>query len=92
MLAFGERHYAANTLLPRAGVSWLGQTWVRAGAPEDHPWEREAAVGPPVVGELSERPSRIVNAEDLQASARRGEDVARRVRDLGRAAGSLGPG
>ena len=92
VLAFGERHYAANTLLPRAGVSWLGQTWVRAGAPEDHPWEREAAVGPPVVGELSERPSRIVNAEDAPGDCARGETVARRVRDLGRAAGSLRTG
>ena len=47
VLAFGERHYAANTLLPRAGVSWLGPTWVLQGAPEDHPWAREAAAGPP---------------------------------------------
>ena len=47
VLAFGQRHYAANTLLPRAGVSWLGPTWVLEGAPEDHPWAREAAVGPP---------------------------------------------
>ena len=38
VLAFGQRHYAANTLLPRAGVSWLGPTWVLQGAPEDHPW------------------------------------------------------
>ena len=45
VLAFGQRHYAANTLLPRAGVSWLGPTWVLQGAPEDHPWAREAAVG-----------------------------------------------
>jgi uncharacterized cupin superfamily protein len=92
VLAFGERHYAANTLLPRAGVSWLGPTWVREGAPEDHPWEREAAVGPPIVGELSERPSRIVNVEDVQAVARQGKTVARRIRDLGDAAGSLKTG
>ena len=44
---FGERHYAANTLLPNAGVSWLGPTWVLAGAEEDHPWAREAAVRSP---------------------------------------------
>ena len=31
VLAFGQRHYAANTLLPRAGVSWLGPTWVLEG-------------------------------------------------------------
>ncbi len=88
VLAFGERHYAANTLLPRAGVSWLGPTWVLQGAPEDHPWKREAAVGPPEVGELSPRPSRIVNVDEVEEHERVGATVARRVRDLGRAAGS----
>ena len=57
VLAFGQRHYAANTLLPRAGVSWLGPTWVLQGAPEDHPWAREAAVGAPTWTELAERPA-----------------------------------
>ena len=73
VLAFGERHYAANTLLPRAGVSWLGPTWVLEGAPDDHPWKREAAAGPPEVGELAERPPRIVNIADVEPeTARRG--------------------
>ena len=53
VLAFGQRHYAANTLLPRAGVSWLGPTWVLEGAPEDHPWAREAAVGAADLGPSS---------------------------------------
>ena len=88
VLAFGERHYAANTLLPRAGVSWLGPTWVLEGSPDDHPWARETAVGPPEVGELSERPARIVNVGDIEPTVREGETVARAVRDLGRAAGS----
>lgn len=88
VLAFGERHYAANTLLPRAGVSWLGPTWVLEGAPDDHPWKREAAVGPPEVGELAERPGRIVNAESVVRETRSGETVDRELRDLGRAAGS----
>lgn len=92
VLAFGERHYAANTLLPRAEVSWLGPTWVRQGDPADHPWKREAAVGPPVVGELAERPARIVAIDDVEASERAGATVAHRVRDLGRAAGSLKTG
>lgn len=92
VLAFGERHYAANTLLPRAGVSWLGPTWVLEGAPDDHPWKREVAVGPPVVGELAERPSRIVNVADVEANERAGETVDRVIRDLGRAAGSLRTG
>lgn len=88
VLAFGQRHYAANTLLPRAGVSWLGPTWVLEGKPEDHPWQREAAVGPPQVGELVPRPPRIVNAADVRGEARSGATVARTSRDLGRAAGS----
>ena len=92
VLAFGERTYAANTLLPRAGVSWLGPTWVLEGAPEDHPWKREAAVGPPEVGELAERPSRIVNVSDVEPELREGATVSRAVRDLGRAAGSLKTG
>ena len=92
VLAFGERHYAANTLLPRAGVSWLGPTWVLEGAPDDHPWKREAAAGPPEVGELVERPGRIVNVEDVEAYEREGASVARSVRDLGRAAGSYKTG
>jgi uncharacterized cupin superfamily protein len=92
VLAFGERHYAANTLLPRAGVSWLGPTWVLEGAPDDHPWKREAAAGPPQIGELAERPSRIVNVDDVQREGREGSTVARDVRDLGRAAGSIKTG
>jgi uncharacterized cupin superfamily protein len=92
VLAFGERHYAANTLLPRAGVSWLGPTWVLEGAPEDHPWTREIAVGPPDVGEPAARPARIVNVADVEPTVRDGATVAHSVRDLGRAAGSLKTG
>lgn len=92
VLAFGERHYAANTLLPRAGVSWLGPTWVLRGAPEDHPWAREAAAGAPEVGELLPRPPRIVNATDVEPRVRDGATVGRVARDLGGAAGSLKTG
>lgn len=88
VLAFGQRSYAANTLLPRAGVSWLGPTWVLAGAKEDHPWAREAAVGPPEVGELSPRPAHMVNLDELEWSERAGATVAHRGCDPGVAAGS----
>jgi uncharacterized cupin superfamily protein len=92
VLAFGERSYAANTLLPRAGVSWLGPTWVLEGAPDDHPWKREAAAGPPTVAQVGERPSRVVNIADVPSEGRDGATVARSVRDLGRAAGSYKTG
>ena len=88
VLAFGQRHYAANTLLPRAGVSWLGPTWVLEGAPDDHPWAREAAVGPPTWAELAERPAAIVNVGDVAAAEReRGRPSSSVVRDLGDAGG-----
>ena len=92
VLTFGQRHYARNTLLPRAGVSWLGPTWVLQGAPEDHPYKREAAVGPPAVGELDARPSHVVNVDEVEPRARAGETVERTVRDLGQAAGSFATG
>jgi len=88
-LAFGQRAYAgAVTWLPRAGVAWLGETWAPVGAEDDHPWTREAAAGPPEVAEISPRPANIVNVSDLEPVERDGATVGRRVRDLGRAAGS----
>ena len=89
VLAFGQRTYAGGvTWLPRAGVAWLGDTWAPVGAEADHPWAREAAVGPVEVGETSPRPSTIVNASDVEPVERDGATVGRRVRNLGRAAGS----
>lgn len=88
VLAFGQRHYASNTLLPRAGVSWLGPTWVREGAPEDHPWVVESEVGPPWPLELSERHGRIVNIDDVPETSFEYETVRSVWKDLGRAAGS----
>ncbi len=89
VLAFGQRHYAANTLLPRAGVSWLGPTWVLQGAPEDHPWAREAAVGAPTWTELAERPACVANLADVPDRGAPGRRrSATSSRDLGRAVGS----
>jgi uncharacterized cupin superfamily protein len=93
VLAFGQRSVAAGiTWLPRAEVAWLGETWAPVGAEEDHPWTREAAAGPPDVAELSPRPANIVNVEDLEPIERDGATVGRRIRNLGRAAGSARTG
>jgi uncharacterized cupin superfamily protein len=89
VLAFGQRSYAGGvTWLPRAGVAWLGETWAPVGAEDDHPWGREAAAGPAEIAKLSERPSSIVNVEDVEPVERDAETVGRRIRDLGRSAGS----
>lgn len=89
VLAFGQRTFADGiTWLPRAGVAWLGETWARVGGEDDHPWKREAAAGAPEVAELPERPADIVNVHDVEAVERETETIGRRIRDLGRAAGS----
>ncbi len=89
VLAFGQRVYAPGvTWLPRVGVAWLGETWAPVGAEDDHPWTREAAAGPPEVGEPSPRPASIVNVADVEPVDRDGATVGRRIRDLARAAGS----
>jgi len=93
VLAFGQRTYAGGvTWLPRAGVAWLGETWAPVGAEDDHPWAREAAAGPAEIAETSARPETIVNVDDVESVERDGATVGRRVRDLGRAAGSVRTG
>ena len=52
------------------------------------PVEAGGGRGPPQVGEPAPRPASIVNADDVEASERDGATVGRRVRNLGRAAGS----
>jgi uncharacterized cupin superfamily protein len=89
VLAFGQRIYAAGVgWIPRGGVAWLGETWARVGAEEDHPWTREAAAGPPEFEQVDERPANLVRSDDIEPVVRDGATVGRRVRNLGTAAGS----
>jgi uncharacterized cupin superfamily protein len=89
VLAFGQRTFANGiAYLPRAGVAWLGVTWAPVGAEEDHPWTREAAAGPPEVGEPVPRPSTIVNVADVEVFERVMTTIGRRIRMLGEAVGS----
>lgn len=93
VLAFGMRTYADSaTYLPRAGVAWLGATWVEAGAEENHPWTREAAAGPPEFPLRDDRPATIVNLDDVETKEFTGDTVAHVRRDLGSAGGSLRSG
>ena len=64
VLGFGTRAQTEAAYLPRAGVSWLGGSWVEAGS-GDHPWEREAAVGEPEVAEVGARPASVVHLDDV---------------------------
>jgi uncharacterized cupin superfamily protein len=88
VLAFGMRRPDDTAHLPRAGVAWLTdyRTWVEVGGP--HPFEREAAVGPPELSPPKERPPTIVHVDQVEGQEREGETVARTYRDLGHALGS----
>ena len=87
VLAFSERTASESCFLPRAKVSWLGSSWVKAGD-TPHPFAQEAAAGDLEVPEPSDRPPTIVRADDVPARAwARGECVNSR-RALGAAAGA----
>ncbi len=92
VLVFGMRIDDEAPVLPRAGVGWFGARWALLGAEDDHPWTREAAVGPPEVDAVSPRPATIVNAAEVEPVELVKETVGRRQRDLGRAAGSVQTG
>ena len=81
VLFFGTRARDAATLLPRAGVMWLGARWVAAGA-DPEPWDREVEAGPPPLTEPAARPPSIVHAADAPTF------FEGQVRALGRAAGA----
>jgi uncharacterized cupin superfamily protein len=68
VLAYGHRRHDEAAHLPRAGVSWLSPAWTEAGQGED-PYSREAAIGAPEVGEITERPRNIINIDALEPDA-----------------------
>jgi uncharacterized cupin superfamily protein len=92
VLVFGTRRPDDSAYLPRAGVAWLSDygTWTEVGGA--HPFEREAAAGPPPLGDPAERPRTIVAAADVPGETRAGATVARTRLDLGRAASSIRTG
>jgi uncharacterized cupin superfamily protein len=87
VLAFGQRKWVELGWLPRAGVGWLGNTWVEGGR-EPEPWDRELEAAELEFPPPSPRPERIVNVDEAGAVewTRPGHVLA--YRDLGAAAGS----
>jgi uncharacterized cupin superfamily protein len=82
VLVYGRRDGDGNATLPRAGVTWLGSSWVTSGD-RGHPWQQEVAAGEPEIGEPEERPANIVNVDQLEGE---------RWIDLADAAGSVRSG
>lgn len=65
VLAFGMREGAGGTFLPRAGVVRVPPTWVEVPG-GDHPWEREAAAEEVGLPEPEDRPSTVLNRDDVE--------------------------
>ena len=91
VFAFGTRRAAPVARLPRAGVSWLGQSWVEIGG-EPHPWGREVAAGELVVPEPGQRPANVVSGDAVEEVVIAHGDTDRRERALGHAGGSRATG
>ena len=91
VLAYGQRIPHGNTVLPRAGVAWMGPghvelTMIGEGLAGEE--RREAEAGEPEVGEPTDRPPSIVNVGDVEPHVTEHSDSLLYDRDLGRAAGS----
>ncbi len=84
VLAYASGSPTRLTLLPRAGVTWIGSRWIPPDAP--HPFDAEPPIDelPPIAA----RPSTIVALRDVQPSVQDRGRVHRTRRDLARAAGS----
>ncbi len=91
VLAFGTRRDTPAARLPRAGVAWLGSSWVEIGG-EPHPWGRELAAGELMVPEPGEQPANVVSGDEVEEVVIAYGDTDRKQRALGRAGGSRATG
>jgi len=84
VLAYASGSATQLTLLPRAGVAWVGARWIPQDAP--HPFVAE----PPVdaLPALAPRPPSIVALDAIEPDVEERGPVHRTRGDLGRAAGS----
>src|SRR5205085_5294419 len=84
---FGTRARAEYACFPRLKAGRIGMLW--AQMIETHQWTQELALGDPELPEPSNRPSRIVNIDELGEEDWGRGDVLVHGRDLGIAAGSV---
>jgi uncharacterized cupin superfamily protein len=92
VLVYGTRIPTELGWLPRSRAVRFGWPWVEGRT--DDPWDIEAQQAPLEFGEPSERPSNIVNVDDVEGEEwthKRG-DAAGTTKHLGRAAGSVRTG
>ncbi len=90
-LVFGTRVRVETCRLPRAGVAWLGPSWIEPD-PGEQPWQREAAAGVPDTSQPAERDGLVLNVDEAVATELdRGDCRARDARPGGRALAAQRP-
>jgi uncharacterized cupin superfamily protein len=87
VLAYASGSPTQLTLLPRAGVTWVGARWLPQDAP--HPFAAEPPLAEGELPALAPRPSTIVALADIEPTLQDRGPVHRTRRDVGRSAGSL---
>jgi uncharacterized cupin superfamily protein len=80
-LVFGTRVPVETCRLPRAGVAWLGRTWIELD-PGEPPWQREVAAGVPDTSQQAERNGLVLNVAEATAQEASRGDCDRVMRDL----------
>jgi len=80
-LVFGTRIPVETCRLPRAGVAWLGPSWIEPD-PGEQPWQREAAAGVPDTSQQVGRDGLVLNVDEAVAQELSRGDCQRIMRDL----------
>ncbi|HEV2059307.1 MAG TPA: cupin domain-containing protein [Solirubrobacteraceae bacterium] len=86
VLAYASGSPTQLTVLPRAGVTWVGSRWLPQDAP--HPFIAEPPLAADDLPALAPRPSTIVALDDVDPSLQDRGPVHRTRRDIASAAGS----
>ena len=80
-LVFGTRVPVETCRLPRAGVAWIGPSWMELD-PGEQPWQREATAGVPNTSQPAERGGLVLNVQDVAGQQLDRGDCERVMRDL----------
>jgi uncharacterized cupin superfamily protein len=88
VLVFGHSlERSSGARLPRVGMTWSARSWFATGEGKS-PFEREGELGPPETPDPGERPSSILNADEVEAEPSERENHRGRWRKLGGKAGA----
>lgn len=91
LLVFGENYPDGTTTLPRSRLAWFHPGWIAMGD-DRHPYEIEAALGPPQHGSPEEPRRHVCVVAELPTRVIDREPFGRTERNVGNALGSRSSG